>query len=340
MDQIKKQFPLKSIHTFGIDVRADEYVKVESIADLKEAILYAKTNTLDYLLLGDGSNLLFTKDFEGLVIHISTKGKSVVRHLPEHIMLRVQAGENWHEFVMWTLENGYSGIENLALIPGTVGAAPIQNIGAYGVEVKDVIECVEVLDVETMQTTRMINTDCKFGYRNSVFKHQKGKYIILAVTFRLNKNENNLNTAYGAIAGQLSEKNIKNPNASDIAQAVIDIRRSKLPDPAIIGNSGSFFKNPIIGKDQFLRLQQQYPEMPFYTLENKEFFKIPAGWLIEKAGFKGKRFGDAGVHDKQALVLVNYGNAKGEEILDLAHNIQKTINNQFGIVLESEVNIY
>ena len=338
MDEIKKHFPLKSIHTFGIDVKADEYVKVESIADLKQAILFAKANQLDYFILGGGSNVLFTHDYKGLIIHIKTEGKSVIRQNSEHLMLKVQAGENWHDFVMWTLENGYSGIENLALIPGTIGAAPIQNIGAYGVEVKDVIECVEVLDVETMEVTRIVNKDCNFGYRDSIFKHQKGKYIILAVTFRLNKNTNQLKLDYGAINNQLVENNISNPAAKDVANAVIDIRQSKLPDPVVLGNSGSFFKNPVIDKKLFEILLIKYPNMPFYALENDQI-KIPAGWLIEKAGFKGKRFGDAGVHDKQALVLVNYGKAKGKEILELAEYIRKAVHEQFGIALEFEVNI-
>ena len=283
--------------------------------------------------------MLLTKDIEKLVVHIDFKGISIDREDENNVYLTVNAGENWHEFVLWTINNDFGGIENLSLIPGNVGTCPIQNIGAYGVEVKDVITKVEALEIETGKLVSFSNEVCDFGYRNSIFKNEeKGKYIIVAVSFKLTKNKHTLNTSYGAIETELEAKNIVSPNLQDVSNAVIAIRKSKLPDPKEIGNSGSFFKNPVISKDQFLELQKVNPNIPNYPVSDTEI-KVPAGWLVEQSGFKGKRFGDAGIHEKQALVLVNYGNASGKEIYLLAQKIQEKVFKNFGISLEIEVNV-
>lgn len=283
--------------------------------------------------------MLLTKDIEKLVVHIDFKGISIDREDENNVYLTVNAGENWHEFVLWTIHNDFGGIENLSLIPGNVGTCPIQNIGAYGVEVKDVITKVEALEIETGKLVSFSNEVCDFGYRNSIFKNEeKGKYIIVAVSFKLTKNKHTLNTSYGAIETELEAKNIVSPSLQDVSNAVIAIRKSKLPDPKEIGNSGSFFKNPVISKDQFLELQKENPNIPNYPVSDTEI-KVPAGWLVEQSGFKGKRFGDAGIHEKQALVLVNYGNASGKEIYLLAQKIQEKVFKNFGISLEIEVNV-
>lgn len=283
--------------------------------------------------------MLLTKDIEKLVVHIDFKGISIDREDENNVYLTVNAGENWHEFVLWTIHNDFGGIENLSLIPGNVGTCPIQNIGAYGVEVKDVITKVEALEIETGKLISFSNEVCDFGYRNSIFKNEeKGKYIIVAVSFKLTKNKHTLNTSYGAIETELEAKNIVSPSLQDVSNAVIAIRKSKLPDPKEIGNSGSFFKNPVISKDQFLELQKENPNIPNYPVSDTEI-KVPAGWLVEQSGFKGKRFGDAGIHEKQALVIVNYGNASGKEIYLLAQKIQEKVFKNFGISLEIEVNV-
>lgn len=283
--------------------------------------------------------MLLTKDIEKLVVHIDFKGISIDREDENNVYLTVNAGENWHEFVLWTINNDFGGIENLSLIPGNVGTCPIQNIGAYGVEVKDVITKVEALEIETGKLVSFSNEVCDFGYRNSIFKNEeKGKYIIVTVSFKLTRNKHTLNTSYGAIETELEAKNIVSPSLQDVSNAVIAIRKSKLPDPKEIGNSGSFFKNPVISKDQFLELQKENPNIPNYPVSDTEI-KVPAGWLVEQSGFKGKRFGDAGIHEKQALVLVNYGNASGKEIYLLAQKIQEKVFKNFGISLEIEVNV-
>lgn len=283
--------------------------------------------------------MLLTKDIEKLVVHIDIKGVSIDQENENEVFLTVNAGENWHEFVLWCVDNNYGGLENLSLIPGNVGTCPIQNIGAYGVEVKDTITKVEALHIETGKLVQFSNEECKFGYRNSIFKNEvKGNYIITSVSFKLTKQNHNFNTSYGAIETELTSKNITKPNLKNISDAVIAIRKSKLPDPKEIGNSGSFFKNPVITKAHFLTLQKTYPEIPSYIVSENQV-KVPAGWLIEKAGFKGKRFGDFGVHKKQALVLVNYNNATGKDIYNLAETIQKEIKSKFDIKLEIEVNV-
>ena len=332
---IQQNISLKKYNTFGIDVIAKRFISVDSVYQLQQLLKKEK----NIFLISGGSNMLLTKNIEELVVHIDIKGISIDRENHNDIYLTVNAGENWHEFVLWCVDNNYGGVENLSLIPGNVGTCPIQNIGAYGVEVKDTITKVEALEIESGKIVQFSNAECNFGYRNSIFKNEvKGKYIITSVSFQLTKNNHNLNTSYGAIETELASKGISKPTLKDISGAVIAIRKSKLPDPKEIGNSGSFFKNPVISKKQFLELQEKYPTVPSYKVSGTEV-KVPAGWLIEQAGFKGKRFGDYGVHTKQALVLVNYGNASGKEIHHLAQKIQETILQKFGITLEIEVNV-
>lgn len=329
---------LKAYNTFGIDVNAKELFSISSLDMLKDTLETHKNE--DIFVIGGGSNMLLTKDIEQTVLHINLKGIKVIRQDDNHVWVEAQAGENWHELVLWTLRNNYGGIENLSLIPGNVGAAPIQNIGAYGVELKDVFDSCKVIDIKTRDITEFSKHDCKFGYRDSIFKTSvKGKYIIVSVVLKLTKKNHQIKTSYGAITSELEKNMIVNPSIQDISKAVIAIRQSKLPNPKEIGNSGSFFKNPVVDRVTFEAILKDYPEMPFYEI-SEQLVKVPAGWLIEQAGFKGKRFGDAGVHQKQALVLVNYGNATGIEIYNLAQNIQQTIAEKFGIAVEMEVNVF
>lgn len=333
--EIKENISLKTYNTFGIDVNAKRFIRIDSVYQLQQLLKVEK----DVFLISGGSNMLLTKDIDKLVVHIDIIGISIDREDDNFVYLTVNAGENWHEFVLYCVEQNYGGLENLSLIPGNVGTCPIQNIGAYGVEVKDTITKLEAINIETTKLHTFSNDDCSFGYRNSIFKNKvKGEFVITSVAFKLTKQNHSLNTSYGAIETELSSKNIIKPSIKDISNAVIAIRQSKLPDPKEIGNSGSFFKNPVIGKSAFLNLQKEYPNIPSYTISENEV-KVPAGWLIETAGFKGKRFGDHGVHEKQALVLVNYNNASGKDIYALAEEIQKHILNQFKIDLEIEVNI-
>jgi len=333
--EIQQNISLKSYNTFGIDVNALQFVDITSLNQLKKVVREEKY----FFILSGGSNLLLTKDIDKLVVHLNTKGIAVLQETNNDVFVKVQAGENWHQFVLWCIDHNYGGVENLSLIPGNVGTAPIQNIGAYGVELKDVMHDLEALEIDTVNTKTFTNKDCEFGYRNSVFKNElKGKYVITSVTFKLTKNDHKLNSSYGAIQLELDKNNIINPTIKDISKAVITIRQSKLPDPKEIGNSGSFFKNPVISTADFKNLQKTYPDAPHYVVSKNEI-KVPAGWLVEQCGFKGKRFGDAGVHKKQALVLVNYDNATGYEILKLAQNIQKKVLEKFKIPLEVEVNI-
>ena len=330
---IQNNISLKNYNTFGIDVIANRFIEINSLFDLKKII----TSEKDLFLIGGGSNMLLTSNINKLVVHLNLKGIIVNDTDKEFVFVTAEAGENWHEFVLWCISQNYGGLENLSLIPGNVGTSPIQNIGAYGVEIKDTFHQLEALEVATGKIKTFTKEDCNFGYRNSVFKNElKGKYIIINVTFKLTKNNHNTNTSYGAIKSFL--EGIPNPTIKDISNAVIAIRKTKLPDPKKIGNSGSFFKNPVINKELFQNLNKKYPNIPHYTITENEI-KIPAGWLIEQAGFKGKRFGKAGVHENQALVLVNYGNATGNEIYDLAKQIQQTIKNKFNIALEIEVNV-
>ena len=332
---IKNNISLKKYNTFGIQVFAKRFISITSFYDLQELLKIEK----DFFLISGGSNMLLTKDIEKLVVFIDIKGISIDKEDDNFVYLSVNAGENWHEFVLWCTSQNYGGLENLSLIPGNVGTCPIQNIGAYGVEVKDTITNVETLEIETQKRAIFSNSECNFDYRNSIFKNEaKGKYIITSVCFQLTKNKHKLNTSYGAIEAALAEVNCTKPTIKDVSDAVIAIRKSKLPDPKEIGNCGSFFKNPIISISAFKQLQQKFPTIPSYKV-SETHIKVPAGWLVEQCGFKGKRFGDAGVHEKQALVLVNYGNATGSEIYELAQKIQHAVVKQFDIFLEVEVNV-
>lgn len=334
---IKNNISLKPYNTFGIDVLAKHFVSVCSIEELKHVLLLK--NYPDKLILGGGSNMLLTKNQDVLVIHINIKGISIIFEDDNFVTVKANAGENWHEFVLWCLNHNFGGIENMSLIPGNVGTAPIQNIGAYGVELKDIFISCEALSIETNKIETFNKDSCHFGYRNSIFKQDaKGKYIITSVCFKLTKHNHKLLTNYGAITSQLEVMKVNIPTIQDISNAVIAIRESKLPNPREIGNCGSFFKNPVISKVDFEKLVEKFKDVPSYPVSDNEI-KIPAGWLIETAGFKGKRFGNYGVHKNQALVLVNYGDAKGLDILKLSKLIQKTVKRLFNISIEAEVNI-
>jgi len=335
--EILNHFSLKNHNTFGIDAKAKQFVEVHSIAELKTVLAQHQSEKI--FILGGGSNMLLTKDIDALVIHINLKGKKIIKEDDFFVWVECQAGENWHEFVLWTIDNNFGGLENMSLIPGNVGTTPVQNIGAYGAEIKDTFISCEALEIDNLEVKSFSNEECRFGYRESIFKHEaKDKYIITSVVFKLTKRNHKINTSYGDILAELNKKNITNPGLKDVSNAVIAIRQSKLPDPKELGNSGSFFKNPVILKRDFELIQRKFPVIKYYEVSETEV-KIPAGWLIEQAGFKGKRYGDAGVHKNQALVLVNYGNATGQEILNLSTEIQKTIYETFGIHIEAEVNI-
>ena len=328
---------LKPYNTFGVDAKAASYCDIQSVDQLKQVL--ETNNSKPIFILGGGSNMLLTKDIDALVLHINIKGISIVEETKDHITLKANAGENWHEFVLYCLDHNYGGVENLSLIPGNIGTAPIQNIGAYGVELKDIFVSCEAMNVDDQTVETFIKADCNFAYRESIFKQKlKGKYIITSVNLKLSKTNHKLNIDYGAIKNKLDKLNGAQPTIQDVSSAVIAIRQSKLPDPKEIGNSGSFFKNPIISIDHFETLKQNFPDIPSYTVSDTEV-KVPAGWLIEKVGFKGKRFNNYGVHNKQALVLVNYGNAKGRDIYELAKLIQQTVHRIFNIRIDMEVNV-
>jgi len=312
-------------------------VAVHSITDLK-TVLEQHPDEKKFIL-GGGSNMLLTKDIDALVIHVDLKGKKIIKEDDNFVWVESQAGENWHEFVLWTIDQNFGGLENMSLIPGNVGTTPVQNIGAYGTEIKDTFVSCDVMKITNQEMKTFTKEECHFGYRESVFKNEvKDQYIITSVVYKLTKHSHKINISYGDIASELAKNNITNPSLKDVSNAVIAIRQSKLPDPKELGNSGSFFKNPILLKSDFEKIHQQFPEMKYYEVSATEV-KVPAGWLIEQAGFKGKRFGDAGVHKNQALVLVNYGNATGQEILEVAKTIQTTIFKTFGIQIEAEVNV-
>ena len=333
---LQKDFSLKRHNTFGMDVKARFFCEVNDVHHLKQ--LLSTYKHLPLLILGGGSNLLLTKDFEGLVVKINLTGKEIHNSNEKECIVRVGAGENWHELVLWSLEQNCYGLENLSLIPGNAGTAPMQNIGAYGVEIKDVFHSLEAIEIATGETKHFAKEECHFGYRESIFKNElKGKYIISSVQFKLSLIPN-LKTSYGAIQKELEAMGIKNPNPKDVSNAVINIRKSKLPDPKEIGNSGSFFKNPVIPVKQYESLLVKFPDLVSYPVSNTHV-KLAAGWLIEKAGWKGKTFNNYGVHKKQALVLVNYDDAKGADIAALAKKIQQSILNTFDVELHTEVNI-
>ena len=326
---------LKEYNTFGISVKAEMFAVFSSIEELKQILSFRNDKKL--LVLGGGSNLLLTKDFDGLVIKNEIKRFEVIEETASEVIVESGAGENWHEFVLNCIDKGFGGIENLSLIPGSVGASPMQNIGAYGVEIKDVFESLSAYHIASGEIHYFDKTKCEFGYRESIFKNKvKGEYIILTVTFRLTKNPT-INSSYGAINEQLKVMGIQVPTIKELSAAVIAIRQSKLPDPKIIGNAGSFFKNPTVEIALLEQIQKNYPDIPNYPALNGR--KLAAGWLIEKAGWKGRTLGNYGVHKLQALVLVNYGNCTGQEIFDLSSQIIQDVFEKFGVLLEREVNI-
>ncbi|MFY8096927.1 MAG: UDP-N-acetylmuramate dehydrogenase [Flavobacterium sp.] len=328
---------LKAYNTFGIEALAKAFIAIQNETELAEVLRDNSDKKL--FILGGGSNMLLTQDINALVIHINNKGITVVKEDDEFVWVKGNAGEVWHEFVLWCIDHNFGGIENLSLIPGNVGATPVQNIGAYGVEIKDTFDSCEAMEIATQQMRTFHKGDCQFGYRESIFKGElKNKYIILSVTFKLRKSKHKINTSYGAIDAELEKMNIKNPTIKEVSNAVIAIRQSKLPDPKELGNSGSFFKNPVVPISVYEKAKEKHPDIPNYPV-SETHVKVPAGWLIEQAGFKGKRFGDAGIHSKQALVLVNYGHATGSEIWSVAQHIQQTVKEMFGIVIEAEVNV-
>ncbi len=335
--QIQNNFSLKKYNTFGIEAKAKQFVAVHSVEELKQILATHKTEAK--FILGGGSNMLLTQDINALVIHIDLKGKKIIKEDNDYVWVESQAGEVWHEFVLWSIDHNLGGLENMSLIPGNVGTTPVQNIGAYGTEIKDTFVSCNTVDIATQELVTFTKAECKFGYRESIFKQEaKDKYVITSVVFKLTKRNHKINIAYGDITKELEKNNIVTPNLKEVSNAVIAIRQSKLPDPKELGNSGSFFKNPIIPKELYEKAHAQFPDMPHYVVSETEV-KVPAGWLIEQAGFKGKRFGDAGIHKNQALVLVNYGNATGQEIFAVSKDIQATVLNKFGIAIEAEVNV-
>lgn len=342
MSIIEKKISIKNYNTFAINAYADLFATFNSIESLKELlqsqqqIINNRQNSI--LILGGGSNLLFTRNFEGLILKNEIKGIKIIKEDEHHIYIQAGAGENWHQFVLFCIEHNLAGVENLSLIPGNVGASPMQNIGAYGVEIKDVFHSLEAYHIHDKKMVNFTLNDCEFGYRESVFKKKfKNEFVIMDVTFRLNRIPN-FNISYGAIGQELEKMGVKDLSLQAVSQAVINIRSSKLPDPAVIGNAGSFFKNPEISGSQFAILSSKFPGIVGYDLPNGNV-KLAAGWLIEQCGWKGYRKGDAGCHEKQALVLVNYGHATGTGIYDLSEEILQSVNAKFGVELEREVNI-
>ncbi len=335
---IQENYSLEKLNTFHIDASAKYFCEVASIEDIKEVLSAHKFLKQSKLILGGGSNLLFTKDFDGIVIKNNLKGINLIKEDVDFYYVKASAGEVWHQLVMHCINNNYAGLENLSLIPGNVGASPMQNIGAYGSEIKDSFYELEAFHLNDKTIHTFNNADCKFGYRESVFKHElKNQFIITSVTFKLNKNPL-YNIKYGAIEKELETMGVKDLSIQAISKAVCNIRNSKLPNPEVIGNAGSFFKNPEIIKSKYKNLKNEFPDIVGYDLENGNV-KLAAGWLIEQCGWKGKSFGDAGVHKLQALVLVNYVNAKGNEIFDLSEKIMNSVKEKFGVDLEREVNI-
>lgn len=330
---ISRNFPLKSLNTFGIEAEAAAYLRIDAIAALAAAMGDAAQARMPRLLLGGGSNIVLTGDFDGLVLHMAMQGRAIVGVDAGHTLVRAAAGENWHALVQWTLAQGLGGLENLALIPGTVGAAPIQNIGAYGAETRELLHSLTVYDLASGQTRSMDARACRFGYRDSVFKHAEGAgLVIVDVTFALPRDWRP-NLRYAELAQALA--GIEAPSAQQVCDAVVAIRRAKLPDPALIGNAGSFFKNPVVSGAQCARLLAAFPALVHHAQPDGSA-KLAAGWLIDQCGWKGRRLGNAGVYAKQALVLVNHGGARGEEVVALARAIQADVLQRYGVALETE----
>jgi UDP-N-acetylmuramate dehydrogenase len=338
---IRENISLKKLNTFGIDALAKYFLEVDSVSSIQTFLEDRKINSQQRLILGGGSNILFTKNFDGVVVKNCIKGIELLKQEEDYYYVKAGAGESWHGFVMHCIEKKYAGVENLSLIPGSVGAAPIQNIGAYGVEQKEVFFELEAIDLKEKQTITLNKSDCQFGYRDSIFKREaKGKFIITSVTFQLLKKPK-LNTSYGAINQEMERMGVKEVSIASISQAVCNIRRSKLPNPEVLGNAGSFFKNPTISVEQYLELKKKFPDMvafpPSPLGRAGVGWKLAAGWLIEQCGWKGKHFGNTGVHKDQALVLVNYGNANGSEVFELSGKIMESVKEKFGVELEREV---
>ncbi|SDW00480.1 UDP-N-acetylmuramate dehydrogenase [Pseudomonas syringae] len=336
--QIRSAVSLKPFNTFGVDVQARLFAEAHSDLDIREALAYCAGHDLPLLVIGGGSNLLLSADVQALVLRVASRGIRIVREDCIESIVEAEAGEPWHPFVQSCLELGLAGLENLSLIPGTVGAAPMQNIGAYGVEIKDVFHSLTALDRETGELHEFSLEDCAFGYRDSVFKHQVARWLILRVRFRLTR-EANLHLEYGPVRQRLNELGIDKPTPFDVSRAICAIRSEKLPDPAVLGNAGSFFKNPVVSADLHATIKHEHPGVVGYPQSDGRV-KLAAGWLIEQAGWKGYRDGDAGVHTLQSLVLVNYGQATGLQLLELARRIQADIAERFGVTLEMEPNLY
>ena len=335
---VQQNVSLKPYNTFGLDENTSLLAIIDSIEDLDEVYQTGRFRAQKKMILGGGSNVLFTRGFAGIVAKNEIRGIQVQKETEEDVLVSVGAGENWHQFVLWCVERGYGGVENLSLIPGTVGAAPMQNIGAYGVELREVFHSLEAYEIKSGKTVSFFKEDCKFDYRFSIFKGElKDEFVITKVFFKLSKKPI-FNISYGTVKETLEEMGVGELTLKSISQAVINIRQSRLPDPLDIGNAGSFFKNPIIEKLHFEALEAQFQDIKCYPVDD-ERVKIPAGWLIEKAGWKGYRNGDIGVHNEQALVLINHGMGKGQNILKLSNEIMKSIQGKFGIELEREVNV-
>ncbi|SHN24970.1 UDP-N-acetylmuramate dehydrogenase [Pseudomonas asturiensis] len=336
--QVQSAVSLKPFNTFGVDVRAQLFAEAHSDDDVRQALAYSTEHDVPLLVIGGGSNLLLSGDVNALVLRMASRGVRIVREDCSEAIVEAEAGEPWHPFVQESLRMGLAGLENLSLIPGTVGAAPMQNIGAYGVEIKDVFHSLTALDRETGELREFSLEECAFGYRDSVFKHEVGRWLILRVRFRLCW-EAKLHLEYGPVRQRLDELGIQHPTPFDVSRAICAIRSEKLPDPAVLGNAGSFFKNPVVSADAFAAIKHEHPNVVGYPQADAGV-KLAAGWLIEQAGWKGFREGDAGVHALQSLVLVNYGQATGLQLLNLAHRIQADIAERFNVELEMEPNLY
>ena len=335
----KQKVSLKDKNTFGVCSNAAYYADIYSLDQLRSCLRDPIFKNHKNLILGQGSNILLTQDIKGVVLRMCLKGKQIVFQDQEKVHIEVSAGENWNEFVLFCISNNYGGLENLSLIPGNVGTAPMQNIGAYGVEIKESFLSLKAIDRKTAQERIFTREQCQFGYRDSIFKNEyKDRYVIVSVIFELTKTNHVLRISYGEIRDHLAMLNIDNPTIEDVSAAVIRIRKSKLPDPLQVGNAGSFFKNPVVSRSKFEELKTLFPDIKSYWLSENNI-KIPAGWIIEKAGWRGKRFGNVGVHKKQALVLVNFGNGSGEDIWNLSNRIILDIQDKFGILLDREIKV-
>lgn len=337
--KIQQNIDLTPFNTFGLPAKAAFFTAIQNIEELQLLLTDPTWQNTPNFILGGGSNILFTQNYPGLIIKNEIKGIHKISEDDESVVLKIGAGEDWHSLVMYCIEQGWGGIENLSLIPGTVGAAPIQNIGAYGVELKDVFQSLEAVKISDGSLQVFTEAQCQFGYRDSIFKSScKNQFVIVTVTLRLNKKPT-FNTSYGALHETLQAMHVSTLSLKAVSDAVVHIRRSKLPDPKAIGNAGSFFKNPVISMQHFAKLQKDFADIPHFPETSAELVKIPAAWLIEKCGWKGKRFDDVGVHEKQALVIVNYGKGTGAAIQKLAQQIQQSVHDRFGVQLTPEVNI-